>query len=53
MSGCDHIHTIEDVISFIMTNDTVNVPIIPDYSGRRVNTYYSVVQICYMLIQQR
>ena len=31
----------------------MNVPILPDYSGDRVNTYYDIVKICYGLIQQR
>ena len=40
MCGCCHIHTINDVISCIITDNTINVPVLPDYSGKRVNNYY-------------
>ena len=46
MSGCDNIHTIDDVISYIITNNTINVPVLPDYSGKRVNNYYKRVLAC-------
>ena len=53
MSGCEHISSVEDVISYITMDDTVNISVTPDYSGKRVNSYYDVIQICYGLIQQR
>ena len=52
MSGFDNLNTIEDIISCITRVDTVNIPLLPDYSGRRVNSYYNVMNICYGLIQQ-
>ena len=53
MSDFENISTVEDVIAYITSDSTVNVPVTPDYSDKRVNTYYDVVRICYGLIQQR
>ena len=46
MSSCEYIQSIDDIVSFIMTDDTVNMPVIPYYSGIRVDTYYSILQTC-------
>ena len=53
MSGCENICTTEDVISYITLDNTVNSPVTTDYVGKRVNSYYDVVRICYGLLQQR
>lgn len=53
MSGFENINTVDDVIKYIFDNKSVNVPLLPDYSGVRVNEYYAIVKICYGLIQQR
>ena len=53
MSGCDNLHTIEDVISYITIDNIVNILVLRDYSGKRVNNQYDVAQICYGLIHQR
>ena len=51
MSGCENVHTLDDVISYITRENTVNIPVLPDYSGERVNSYYNVMNICYGLLQ--
>ena len=38
MSGCENISSIEDLIAYIILDNTVNTPVIPDYSGKRVNS---------------
>ena len=53
MSGFENISTVDNVIAYITSDNTVNVPVTPDYSGKIVNNYYDVVKICYRLIQQR
>ena len=53
MSGFENISSVEDVILYIGDDNSVNVPVTPDYSGKRVNAYYDVVWICYGLIHQR
>ena len=53
MSGCENLHIIDDVISYITTDNAINIPVFPDYSGKRVNSYYNVIKICYGLMQQR
>lgn len=52
MSGCDDLNHVKDVISYIAMNNTCNVPVTPDYSGKTVNNNYDAVQICYELMQQ-
>ena len=53
MSGFENITTIEDMISCITLDNSVNTPKSPNYDGKRVNSYYDVVRLCYGLIQQR
>ena len=53
MSGFEDITSVEDVISYITMDNTLNTPVTPNYSGRIVNTYYDVIRIWYGLLQQR
>ena len=53
MSAFERIITVENAKVFIHNSNTVNVPLVPDYSGCRVNRYYDVVTICYGLVMQR
>ena len=53
MNGCKSISSIEDVISYITLDNTVNTPVTPDNSGKRVNSYYDVARFFYGLIPQR
>ena len=43
----------DNVISYITKDDSLNIPLLPDYTGTRVDKYYSVLRTCYGLLQQR
>ena len=49
----EFIHTVDDVKRYIFNGSIVNVPLVPDYSGQRVDAYYDTVKICYRLLLQR
>ena len=53
MIGCANICSVDEVIAFITMDNTANIPVTPDFSGKRVNNYYDVIRICYGLSQQR
>ena len=52
-SGFEHINTIDDVNKFIVNSNSLNEPLLPDFSGDWVNNYYDIVKICYGLVQQK
>ena len=53
MSGFESINTMESVGNFLVDENSINVPVLPDFSGNRVNHYYAIIKICYGLVLQR
>ena len=53
MNIFESIYTVDDIGRCIFNGSSVNVPLVPDYSGRRVDAYYDIVKICYGLLLQR
>ena len=44
MSKFEHINILDEVIAFLSNIDHVKIPLVPDYSGDRVNVYYEIVK---------
>lgn len=53
MSGFECINTIDGVGDFLLDSNSVNVPLLPDFSGSRVNSYYNIIEVCYGLMLHR
>ena len=53
MSAFENITSIKDDISYITNDNILNTPLTRDQSGRRVDGYYNIIRISYVLLLQR